>query len=224
MRLIFFIVLLLIAVAFPENAPVKPETDSLSYALGMEIGGQLKDIQVKLASFYRGVEDVLGNKSTVLNPQQAREIIQAGLQRIQAKKGDKARQEGELFLEKNKKNKGVVVTASGLQYVVERLGKGPKPKAADKVSVHYRGTLVDGKEFDSSYKRGEPISFPLNGVIPGWTEGLQLMPVGSKYRLFIPSQLGYGERGAGSDIPPNAALIFDVELLDIVKDTVGPAK
>jgi FKBP-type peptidyl-prolyl cis-trans isomerase len=134
---------------------------------------------------------------------------------MQAEKGGQAKKEGEVFLENNKKNKNVVVTPSGLQYTVERQGKGAKPKVTDKVTVNYEGTLVNGKVFDSSYKRGEPISFALNGVIPGWTEGLQLMNVGSKYKLFIPSKLGYGENGAGASIPPNSTLIFTVELLGI---------
>ena len=126
--------------------------------------------------------------------------------------------ESESFLEENSKREGVKVTESGLQYEVITEGSGPKPTAEDKVKVHYTGTLVNGTKFDSSVDRGEPIEFALNGVIAGWTEGLQLMPVGSKYRLFIPYELGYGTRGAGQDIPPFAALIFDVELLDITTE------
>lgn len=127
----------------------------------------------------------------------------------------KNRQEGEAFLAQNAKVEGVVVRPSGLQYTVVREGAGPKPTAMDTVTVHYRGTLINGKEFDSSYARKEPATFPLNGVIRGWTEGLQLMGVGSHYRFFIPSNLGYGKRGAGQDIGPDATLIFDVELLAI---------
>ena len=130
-------------------------------------------------------------------------------------KAEAVKVESKKFLEENAKKEGVKVTESGLQYTVIKEGEGAKPKATDTVKVHYKGTLVDGKEFDSSYKRGEPISFPLNGVIKGWTEGLQLMPVGSTYRFFIPSDLGYGDRGAGADIPGGAALIFDVELIEI---------
>lgn len=122
---------------------------------------------------------------------------------------------GEKFLAENAKKEGVITTASGLQYKVLHQGDGPKPKATDSVNVHYRGTLIDGTEFDSSYKRNAPISFPLNRVIPGWTEGVQLMPVGSKYEFYIPYHLAYGERGAGGAIPPFAALIFEVELLAI---------
>ncbi len=122
---------------------------------------------------------------------------------------------GKKFLEENAKKEGIQTTASGLQYEVLRDGDGKKPGAASTVEVHYEGRLIDGKVFDSSYQRKQTISFPLNRVIPGWTEGLQLMPIGSKYRLYIPSELGYGTRGAGGDIPPNAALIFDVELISI---------
>ena len=122
---------------------------------------------------------------------------------------------GKKFLEENAKKEGIQTTASGLQYEVLRAGDGPKPGAANTVEVHYEGRLIDGKVFDSSYQRKQTISFPLNRVIPGWTEGLQLMPTGSKYRLYIPSELGYGARGAGGDIPPHAALIFDVELISI---------
>lgn len=131
--------------------------------------------------------------------------------------GDKARESGAKFLADNGKREGVTQTASGLQYEVLTKADGPKPAVTDTVSVHYRGTLLNGTEFDSSYKRGEPATFPLQGVIKGWTEALQLMPVGSKWKLFIPSELAYGERGAGSDIGPNETLVFEVELLGIVK-------
>ncbi|MGR8935869.1 MAG: FKBP-type peptidyl-prolyl cis-trans isomerase [Gammaproteobacteria bacterium] len=134
-----------------------------------------------------------------------------------AKSPEENKREGELFLIDNAKKSGVVTTASGLQYEVLTQGSGSKPTATDNVTVHYRGTTIDGKEFDSSYSRGAPATFPLNRVIAGWTEGLQLMPEGSKYRLFIPSDLAYGERGAGPDIGPNSTLIFDVELIKIEK-------
>jgi FKBP-type peptidyl-prolyl cis-trans isomerase len=131
--------------------------------------------------------------------------------------GEKNVKDGEAFLAANKAKKGVIVTATGLQYSVIKEGTGPVPKVTDMVKVHYRGTLIDGKEFDSSIKRGQPVEFRVNGVIPGWTEALQLMKTGSKYKLVIPSNLGYGERGAGQDIGPNAVLVFDVELLEIVQ-------
>ena len=130
---------------------------------------------------------------------------------------EKNMEEGEKFLSENKKKKGIVTTKSGLQYIVLSEGNGARPKATDKVKVHYKGTLIDGTEFDSSYKRGEPAVFQVKGVIPGWTEALQLMKVGSKYNLFIPSNLAYGQRGAGSKIGPNVTLIFEVELLSIEK-------
>ena len=129
--------------------------------------------------------------------------------------GDRNLAAGEAFLEENEKSEGVVTTRSGLQYLVLHEGDGPRPKATDSVTVHYRGTLIEGIEFDSSYERDEPASFPLQGVIPGWTEALQLMKVGSRYRIFIPSHLAYGEQGAGMMIGPNATLIFEVELLEI---------
>lgn len=145
--------------------------------------------------------------------------FQKGLAAKQAEKmkviGEKNSKEGETFLAENKKKEGVKTTASGLQYKVITPGKGPMPKDTDTVSVNYRGTLIDGTEFDSSYKRGEAVSFPVNGVIKGWTEALQMMKVGSKWQLFIPSNLAYGDRGAGGQIGPNATLIFEVELLSI---------
>jgi FKBP-type peptidyl-prolyl cis-trans isomerase FklB len=137
--------------------------------------------------------------------------------------GDKAKTDGVKFLEENKKRKEVTTTASGLQYEILKKGDGPKPAATDNVQVHYKGTLINGKEFDSSYKRGEPAEFPCTGVIKGWTEALQLMPVGSKWMLYIPPALAYGENGAGGDIGPNATLIFEVELLDIVAPSAEPA-
>jgi FKBP-type peptidyl-prolyl cis-trans isomerase FkpA len=130
-------------------------------------------------------------------------------------KKDETKDAGRAFLAENAKKQGVIVTRSGLQYQIIRPGKGPKPKATDQVTVHYRGTLIDGKEFDSSYKRGEPATFALNRVISGWTEGVQLMGVGAKFRFFIPPELGYGQRGAPPDIQPNAVLIFEVELLKV---------
>jgi FKBP-type peptidyl-prolyl cis-trans isomerase FklB len=131
--------------------------------------------------------------------------------------GDRNKKEGEKFIADNKKKEGVITTASGLQYKIITKGTGASPKATDTVSVHYKGTLIDGKEFDSSYRRGQPASFPVNGVIKGWTEALQLMKEGSKWQLFIPSELAYGDRGAGRDIGPNSTLIFDVELISIKK-------
>ncbi len=190
-----------------------------SYALGMDVGASLKRLktEIDLGSFLRGVEDNLKGTKTLLTPKQAEEVKAEFFKKAQQELAENNRKEGEAFLAENKKKEGVVATASGVQYTVLQEGEGPKPTADDQVKVHYRGTLIDGTEFDSSYRRGEPATFPVTGVIAGWTEALQLMKVGSKYRLFIPSNLAYGERGAGPQIGPNATLIFEVELLGIEK-------
>jgi FKBP-type peptidyl-prolyl cis-trans isomerase len=143
---------------------------------------------------------------------------------IQEKEGKANKEEGTKFLTANKSKPGVKVTASGLQYEILKEGKGPKPGASDTVTTHYKGTLINGKVFDSSYDRGEPATFPVNGVIKGWTEALQMMPVGSKWKLFIPSDLAYGPRGAGADIGPDATLVFEVELVSIAGKEAAPAK
>jgi FKBP-type peptidyl-prolyl cis-trans isomerase len=203
---------------------LKTVTEKTSYALGMEIGSYLKDlpIEINVATFIQGIEDTFKGAKLRLTEKEADQVklelrktiesANAGKQQVGAENNKK---EGQMFLEENKTKKGVITTASGLQYMVLTAGTGTKPKATDMVCVHYRGTLINGTEFDSSYKRGEPATFPLNRVIPGWTEALQLMPVGSKYRLFIPSNLAYGERGSGKLIGPNSTLIFEVELLEI---------
>ncbi len=205
---------------------LKTSSEKLSYALGLEIGSSLKEIQPKidLTIFARGVGDILEGKDLLLTSQQVAEVKKDFLKKMQeerARQGkvlaEKNRKEGEAFLSGNKKKKKVITTASGLQYIVLREGDGPVPKATDRVKVNYRGTLIDGTEFDSSYKRGQPAAFPVKGVIPGWTEALQLMKVGSKYRLFIPANLAYGTRGAGRQIGPDATLIFEIELLEIEK-------
>jgi FKBP-type peptidyl-prolyl cis-trans isomerase FklB len=167
------------------------------------------------ADLAAGIKDVLEKNQPQISYQEAQQVLGQFFQELEAKIAGAAKAEGEKFLAENKKREGVQVTASGLQYEVLEATIGQKPKATDKVKVHYEGTLIDGTVFDSSYQRGESISFPLNGVIEGWTEGLQLMSVGSKYKFFIPYQLAYGERGAGQQIPPYAALIFIVELLGI---------
>ena len=163
----------------------------------------------------QGIEDVLTHQQPKISYQEAQQVLGQFFQELEAKVAGAAKADGEKFLAENAKREGVKVTASGLQYEVLEPSLGQKPKATDTVRVHYEGTLIDGTVFDSSYRRGESISFPLNGVIKGWTEGLQLMSVGSKYKFFIPYQLAYGERGAGQSIPPYAALIFTVELLGI---------
>lgn len=192
--------------------------DKISYALGLSMGQNLKSNGVEhinYADLAKGIQDVFEQQHLEISFQEAQSVLNTFFQELEQKVAGKAKAEGEAFLAANAKREGVKVTASGLQYEVLEATIGQKPKATDKVKVHYEGTLTDGTVFDSSYKRGEPITFGLNQVISGWTEGLQLMSIGSKYKLYIPYQLGYGERGAGASIPPYAALIFTVELLGI---------
>jgi FKBP-type peptidyl-prolyl cis-trans isomerase FklB len=200
--------------------------DPPSYIIGTNIAGNLKEqgVDINLESLLAGMKDVLEGDGSRFSAAEAQEImtrfqetLQEKAQKGAAEAGARNANEGAEFLKKNSTREGVKSTASGLQYEVIKEGTGPKPTAADTVRVHYHGTLLDGKVFDSSVERDEPAQFPLNGVIKGWTEGLQLMPTGAKYRFFIPSNLAYGERGAGSDIGPNAVLTFEVELLEIVK-------
>jgi FKBP-type peptidyl-prolyl cis-trans isomerase len=193
------------------------QTD-ISYSFGMLVGASIKGtgVAVNLDSVLEGLKDELGGKATKYTTAQAQAAVQAAVQAAQARKGSDNQAAGKAFLEDNLKKPGVTATSSGLQYQVLTAGNGPKPKATDTVKVNYEGRLIDGTVFDSSYARKTPATFPLNGVIPGWTEGLQLMPVGSKYRLFVPSSLAYGEKGTpGGTIGPNAVLVFDVELLSI---------
>ena len=192
--------------------------EKLSYALGMVIGHNLKGMGVKNLSqddFGKAMNDVLTNQTTSLTDQEAQKIVGDFLQKQQEEATREIREEGERFLAENAKKEGVVVLPSGLQYTVLTEGTGAQPKATDRVKCHYEGTLTNGQVFDYSYRRGEPAVFPLNGVIAGWTEGVQLMKEGAKYRFFIPYNLAYGERGAGQAIPPYAALVFDVELISI---------
>ncbi|MBQ8225924.1 MAG: FKBP-type peptidyl-prolyl cis-trans isomerase [Bacteroidaceae bacterium] len=193
--------------------------DKLSYALGLVIGHNLNGMGVKNidnADFAQAVADVLSGNPTALTDAEAQQIVTEFLQKQEEEKGKEAREAGEAFLAENATKEGVVVLPSGLQYLVLEEGKGKKPAATDQVKCHYEGRLIDGTVFDSSYRRGEPATFPLNGVIAGWTEGLQLMGEGAKYRLFIPYNMAYGTRGAGASIPPYAALVFDVELLEVL--------
>ncbi|MEO5339064.1 MAG: FKBP-type peptidyl-prolyl cis-trans isomerase [Magnetococcus sp. MYC-9] len=208
------------------DEPPKTLKERFSYALGLRIGGDISQMKDKLdpTTFMRGIQDHLSGKPPLMSPDEvakANEEFQKGMQEEMQKDAqvvsNKNRTEGEAFLAKNRERKEVTTTASGLQYEVIAAGSGPKPKATDTVKVHYQGTLLDGTEFDSSYKRKEPVTFPLDRVIPGWTEGLQLMPVGAKYRFFIPSELAYSKRGAPPKIGGDATLKFEVELLEIVK-------
>lgn len=194
--------------------------EKLSYALGMVIGHNLKNMsvnEINAADFAAAVSDVLAGNTTKIDDAEAQQIVNTFLQKQQEEMGKAVREDGERFLAENAKKEGVTVLPSGLQYTVIKEGNGAKPLATDRVKCHYEGTLPNGTIFDSSYKRGEPAVFPLNGVIAGWTEGVQLMNEGAKYRFFIPYHLAYGKRGAGQAIPPYAALVFDVELIEVVK-------
>ena len=213
------------ALVCAQEAPaLKTEKDKLSYAMGMDLGAQLKSVGVDLdaAVFAEGLRAGLAGTKTALTPDEAKALI-TELQKSLATKqaaaarvaGEKNRTDGDAFLAANKTKPGVVTLPSGLQYKILTTGTGKMPTATDTVVCHYRGTLIDGKEFDSSYKSGQPATFPVNKVIKGWTEVLQLMPVGSKWQVFIPSSLAYAERGAGADIGPNATLIFEIELVAI---------
>ena len=192
--------------------------DKISYAIGLSMGQNLMGsgvTKMEYADLAEGIKDVLEKNQPKISYQEAQTVLGKFFQELEAKIAGEAKAAGEKFLEENKKRPEVKVTASGLQYEVIEATLGQKPKATDKVKVHYEGTLIDGTVFDSSYQRGEPITFGLNQVIAGWTEGLQLMSIGSKYKLYIPYNLGYGAQGAGASIPPYAALIFTVELLGI---------
>ncbi|MDR3385570.1 MAG: FKBP-type peptidyl-prolyl cis-trans isomerase [Rudaea sp.] len=223
--------------AAPAAAAAKPAADTAaidakfkgdkkaeySYMVGMDVGrglGSIKE-EIDLATVIAALQATIKGEKTTLTEAEALTVRQEFMQKLQARQAAKTKEdaeknqkEGDDFLAKNKSKKGVKVTASGLQYEVVKEGTGPKPKATDSVKVDYTGTKIDGTKFDSSVDRGQPATFPLNGVIPGWTEGMQLMPVGSEYKFYIPAKLAYGEHGPGP-IGPNATLIFDVKLIDI---------
>jgi FKBP-type peptidyl-prolyl cis-trans isomerase FklB len=209
-----------------EKSPeLKTDIDKVSYSIGLQVGFNFvrqnealkkQNVQINVDTMVAGVKDAIAGKPQ-LNPDQVRQVL-SGFEKDMAQKvearAQKNKAEGEKFLADNKKKDGVKTTASGLQYKVIKEGNGAQPKQTDTVTVNYRGTLIDGTEFDSSYKRGQPATFPLSGVIKGWTEGLQLMKVGSKYQLYVPPNLAYGERQMGPDIGPDSTLVFEVELLD----------
>ncbi len=193
--------------------------DKFSYAIGLGIGQNLlstgaKGIQVE--DFAQAITDVLNGNSTAISHNEAREIVNKYFAELEQKLTAKNVEEGKVFLENNRNREGVITLPSGLQYEVITEGNGKKPQATDKVKCHYEGTLIDGTLFDSSVKRGQPAVFGVNQVIPGWVEALQLMPEGSKWKLYIPSELGYGAQGAGEMIPPHSTLIFEVELIEVV--------
>ena len=217
----------------PEEASsaseVKLDTpkNRISYTIGVNIGQDFKSQQMDIDpdALLMGLKDTLSGKELQLTEDEMAQEVQNFQEEMQAKliaereeQAVKNKAEGEAFLAENAKQEGVVVTESGLQYKVVEPGDGDSPGPADVATVHYRGTLIDGTQFDSSYDRGQPASFPVGGVIPGWTEALQLMKPGAKWQLFIPAELAYGERGAGQDIGPNATLLFDVELLSVEKE------
>jgi FKBP-type peptidyl-prolyl cis-trans isomerase FklB len=223
--MLVFMALLLAAGACSKSAPMlKTDNDRLSYSLGVDLGHQFREklVTVDPALFERGLADALSGAKSLLTDDEVRAAI-AGLQTqiktredIAAKVvGEKNKKAGDAFLAANKEKEGVVVLPSGLQYKVLVAGTGKKPGVNDTVVCNYRGSLIDGTEFDSSYKRGTPLTVPPGNVIKGWSEALQLMTVGSKWQVFIPSELAYGERGAGKSVPPNATLIMEVELLAI---------
>ncbi|VAW70884.1 FKBP-type peptidyl-prolyl cis-trans isomerase FklB [hydrothermal vent metagenome] len=220
--------LLGLSIASPNLMAVdlKTEKAKLGYSIGVFMGGSLKrqgitDVDPKALA--QAVKDVLSGAKLKLSTAQMKATLESSRKKLFAKRAVEAKKSkaaGEAFLAANKKKKGVKVLASGLQYQIMKVGKGPKPKATDKVTVHYHGTLINGKVFDSSVKRGTPASFPVNGVIKGWQEILPLMPTGSKWKVFVPSNLAYGPRRAGALIGPSSTLVFEIELISIAK----PAK
>ncbi len=233
MKTIFLILLLPFSVSFGQtkkpvtktkSTTAKPtaamsSTDSLSYSIGVQVAEYYKTMGVeKINTDYvaKAFHDVLNNKPLTISEDECSMNIQQKLQQFMANKISAVKEAGIKFLEENKKRAGVVTLPDGLQYEVITKGTGPIPKATDTVQANYIGTLINGEEFDNSYKRGQPLTIPVSGVIRGWTEALELMPVGSKWKLFVPSDLGYGDRGAGSAIPGGSALIFEIELLNIV--------
>jgi FKBP-type peptidyl-prolyl cis-trans isomerase len=229
-------VLIMTLFLFLSCSPEKPETkvsdlstfeQKISYVFGREVGLSFREAptQVDLEAFMRGIQDAIGQKPSIISLEEEEKTkmqFSAKMQEEQAKRiaelADKNLKDEESFLARNQSEEGVVTTASGLQYQVLQDGAGAALKETDRVKVHYRGVLIDGTEFDSSYSRNEPAVFEVNGVIPGWAEGLQLMRFGGKYKLWIPSKLAYGARGAGRSIGPNALLIFDVEPLELVEE------
>ncbi|MHC1745278.1 MAG: FKBP-type peptidyl-prolyl cis-trans isomerase [Syntrophobacteraceae bacterium] len=211
-------------VSAQETQMLKTQKEKVSYSLGADMAKNFKKlgVEIDMDTLMKGMQDVFSGAKPLMSEDEVRATmtaLQGELRQKQMETAKVASEEnkkaGESFLEENKKKEGVVLLPSGLQYKILKAGDGKKPTDADTVECHYRGTLIDGTEFDSSYKRGQPASFKVTGVIAGWTEALKLMPVGSKWQLFVPPQLAYGERGAGREIGPNATLIFEVELLGI---------
>ena len=225
----FLIILLSVAFLFSvcyadEKLDLKDQKDKESYSLGYQFGQNLKSqgVEINLDIYISGIRDALGGKDSLMSQEEIRATIGELQKRVMAanqkelkEKAEKNLAEGKAFLDENKKKEGVKTLPSGLQYKVLAEGSGKTPKSADTVTVHYRGTLINGSEFDSSYKKGQPSTFRVNGVIRGWSEALQLMKGGSRWQLFIHPELAYGERAAGGQIPPNSTLIFEMELISI---------
>ena len=212
------------------SGDLESDAEKFGYSIGVDLGRSLKPVasEVDIDALKAGLDDMLADKTPLLDDKQRDEVKNSVAKKLQAKQTEEraaksvaAKDAGEKFLADNGKRDGVKTTASGLQYEVVSAGKGESPKSTDKVTVHYTGTLIDGTKFDSSVDRGQPVTFPLGNVIAGWTEGLQLMNPGAKYKFYIPSNLGYGERGAGAKIGPNETLIFDVELISVEKVTAA---
>jgi FKBP-type peptidyl-prolyl cis-trans isomerase len=219
-----------------SSSELKSEKDKASYAIGANIGKGLQHnlqqagVEIDSSLLVRGLKDALDGNKPLLTDDEVKAVLTTVQQEARAKKeaetkalGEANQKEGEAYLAENKTKEGVVTLPSGLEYKVLKQGDGPKPTPSDMVECNYRGTLIDGKEFDSSYTRGKPATFPVSGVIKGWTEVLQLMPVGSKYQVVIPAALAYGSRPQGSDIGPNATLIFEIELLSIKEKPASSA-
>jgi FKBP-type peptidyl-prolyl cis-trans isomerase FklB len=201
-----------------KRVELNNEIDSVSYSLGVNIGKNIKSQgvdELNVNALANAMNDVFGDDSLEIDEMTSNMVIQNYFESLQSSRAEDSREKGLAFLEENRGRENIVATESGLQYEVMEEGSGSIPKEDDTVTVHYEGKTIDGKVFDSSMERGEPVSFPVSGVIQGWQEALQLMPVGSKWRIYVPSDLAYGERGAGRDIGPNETLIFDVELLSI---------
>lgn len=218
--------------AAKSDAKLETDEEKFSYIIGADVGTNLRQEKLKInfESFLKGLRDAVEGKELALSKQEMeaifnafREKMMAEVQAERAEQAEKNLSEGKTFLAENAKKPGVKTLPSGLQYLVVESGSGEQPTASDTVRTHYRGTFIDGTEFDSSYKRNEPAEFPVTGVIKGWTEALQLMHVGDKWKLFIPSDLAYGPLGRGAQMPPNATLIFDIELLEVVKDDADAA-
>jgi FKBP-type peptidyl-prolyl cis-trans isomerase FklB len=213
-------ILSLASVGFGQDKPqLKDLKDKVSYSIGLNVGSNFKKQGQELNpdALLAGLKDAMSGKQPAISEKEMQETMEAWSKQMEDKQkaaGEKNAADGVKFLAENKSKSGVKTTASGLQYKLLKEGTGPQAKATDVVTVNYRGTLIDGTEFDSSYKRGKPATFPVNGVIKGWTEALQMMKVGSKYQLFIPASLAYGERAASAEIAPNSTLIFEVELLE----------